>query len=67
MNVKPPEKVLRKPVTTWLSDCDYLAFKTIAEANGVTVASYLRGIVVDVINEETNQEARPVVRTAVGI
>lgn len=55
MNVKSADVVLRRPICTWLSAADYAKFAAIAEANDVTVAAYLRGIVVDAIAEETSK------------
>lgn len=51
MNVKPPDRVLRKPVCTWVSRTDYERFHAIADSNGVTVAAYLRAMIVDVLAE----------------
>lgn len=52
MNVKSADVVLKHPVCTWLSESDYAQFATLARANGVSVAAYLRSIVVDVLVEE---------------
>lgn len=53
MNIKPAEAVLKRPLCTWLTAEDYDSFAAIASANGVTMAAYLRSIVVDAIAEET--------------
>ena len=55
--VAHPDRVLKKPVTTWLETLDYEKFSAIAESNGVTVAAYLRAIIVDVIADETARSA----------
>ncbi len=55
MNIKSADVVLRRPICTWLSAADYAKFAAVAQANGVTVAAYLRSIVVDVIEEETSK------------
>ena len=63
MNHKSPDKVLKRPIATWLSLEDYEKFKDLAEASGVTLASYLRSIVVDAIADEAD---RRVIRTGDG-
>ena len=57
MNTKPYERVLKKPVCTWLSTLDYDRLHAIADANGVTLAAYLRAIIVDTIADETARSA----------
>ena len=52
MNIKPPDKVLKVPVTTWLSQSDYDKFRVLAEDNKVSVAAYLRAVVNDVLVDE---------------
>lgn len=42
----------KRPVTTWLSKEDYSLFCLIAQQHGVTVAVYLRAIVIDALAEE---------------
>ena len=47
---------LRKPVTTWLIRPDYELFHAICkQVHGVTAASFLRAMVVDVLVEEGPQ------------
>lgn len=56
MNVKPIAVVLRRPVCTWLTKNDYEALAAIiARTPGVSMAAYLRSIVVDAIAEETGK------------
>lgn len=55
MTVKSPDTVLKKPVCTWLNQNDYLTFAALADRQGVSVAAYLRSIVVDAIAEETTK------------
>ena len=52
MNIKPPDKVLKVPVTTWLAQSDYDKFRVLAEDNKVSVAAYLRAVVNDVLVDE---------------
>ena len=52
MNVKPPERVLRHPICTWLTVSDYETISGLAKANGVSMAAYVRAILVDAIEEE---------------
>ena len=56
MSIKPQSRVLRKPICTWVTAMDYQKFHAIADANGVTVAAYLRSMVVDVLVEEAARE-----------
>jgi hypothetical protein len=49
---RAPDSALQKPVCTWLSIKDHLSLTELAKSNKVTVASYLRAIIVDVIAEE---------------
>lgn len=60
MNVKPIGRVLKKPTCTWLSDADHNRLSALAEANGVTVAAYLRSIIVDALADEA---ARAILQT----
>ena len=64
MNVKPRDKVLRKPICTWLSESDYRAFETVATSNRVTVAAYLRSIVIDAIQEDMDALAHKMERVS---
>lgn len=43
-----------KPVGTWLSAKDFDLLKIIAERNNVAVAAYVRGIIVDAIQDEAS-------------
>ena len=52
MNLKKPESVLKKPVATWLSRSDYDKFIALVDKNNVTIATYLRAIIIDIIAEE---------------
>jgi hypothetical protein len=56
VNLKSPEKVLKKPIATWLNLEDYEKFKDLAEASGVTPAAYLRSIVIDAIADEADRK-----------
>jgi len=51
MNLKKPESVLKRPVATWLSEGDYDKFVAIVRDNNVTIATYLRAIITDIIAE----------------
>lgn len=42
-----------KSVATWISFKDYAVLQHLAFTNNVTVASYLRGIIVDALFEES--------------
>ena len=64
MNIKPPDKVLKVPVTTWLSQADYDRFRVLAVDNKVSVAAYLRAVVNDVLVDE---EVRESVSNIIGI
>lgn len=55
MSRKSPKKVLEKPIATWLNIEDYEKLKDLAGAQGVTIASYLRSIVVDAIADEADR------------
>lgn len=52
-------KELRRPVGTWLPVAEHQKLCAIAEAHGVTVATYLKAIVVDVLAEEEIRAALP--------
>lgn len=41
-----------KPLTTWLSHSQGERFAAIAKAHGVSIAAFLRSIVVDILDEE---------------
>ena len=56
---KDPEVVLRKPICTWLSKAQYERFKILADASGVTVATYLRSIVIDALDDEISRRIAP--------
>lgn len=58
MNHKSPDKVLKRPIATWLSLEDYEKFKALSKAAGVTPAAYLRSIVTDVIIDEAERVIR---------
>jgi hypothetical protein len=64
MNIKPPNEVLRKPITTWLSSADHERFLRAAAEQHVTAAAYLRSIVVDAVAEDETCHASPTARTA---
>ena len=49
-NCKP--MVGYKPVATWLPEKDLEQLQNLARENNVTVASYLRAIIVDVLQDE---------------
>lgn len=53
MNKKQPSVVLRRPLTTWLTNEDFEKIKALAKSHGVSTAAYMRSIVVDVLAEET--------------
>ena len=55
MNVKPAGRVLRKPACTWLNVIDYEQLKAIAQAEGVTIAAYMRSMIVDVLADEADR------------
>jgi hypothetical protein len=55
--MKPSGTVLRRPACTWLSVPDYEKLSAIAGAHNVTLAAYLRSIIVDVIADETARSA----------
>lgn len=68
MNHKSPEVVLKRPVCTWLAEADYERFETIARSHGVTVAAFLRSIVVDAIADDIGKvSAVPEIRHAVAV
>ena len=46
-----------RPVCTWLSVQDCEKFYALAKGNGVTVAAYLRAVIVDVIEDETERKS----------
>lgn len=41
-----------RPVGTWVPNKDFQALQRLASASGVSVAVYLRAIIVDAINDE---------------
>ena len=51
-NFKPPDRVFRYTVATVLAISDYEAVKRLAAAQGVSVSTYVRSIVVDAIADE---------------
>ena len=57
MAVKPLNRRLRCPIGTWIDVPDYERFHEIAVANGVTIAAFLRAMVVDVLAEEDDKRA----------
>ena len=57
MAVKPLNRRLRCPIGTWVDLSDYQRFHDIAVANGVTIAAFLRAMVVDVLAEEADKQA----------
>lgn len=61
MTAKLVGGVLSRPICVWLSEGDHEKLDAIAKAHGVKISTYLRGIVVDVIAEETSKsvEVRP--------
>lgn len=52
MNAKPPNLVRNRTLATAISADDYARFEAVAKSHGVTVSTYLRAIVVDVLAEE---------------
>lgn len=48
----PNYKLQNAPLTTWLSANQVERFRAIARAHGVTPATFLRTIVVDVLDDE---------------
>lgn len=52
MNVKPADKVLTRPICTWLTTHDYEILCAAAKLNGVTKAAYFRSVLVDAIDDE---------------
>lgn len=44
--------ITHKSIATWILHRDFEALQDLAEKNNVTVASYLRGIIVDAIQDE---------------
>ena len=60
MAVKPKNQHLRRPICTWVNVLDYQMFHDIAVSNGVTIAAYLRAMVIDVLAEETQKSSRQV-------
>ena len=57
MAVKPLNRRLRCPIGTWVDLSDYQRFHEIAVANGVTIAAFLRAMVVDALAEEEDKRA----------
>jgi hypothetical protein len=53
---KSPDVVLHRPIATWLSVEDHQRLLAIVERSGISVAAYIRAIVVDAIAEDA---ARP--------
>lgn len=54
-SVQPPcplKPVVRRAVGTWVPEKDYDLFVEIAKQHGVTVSTYLRAIIKDVLAEE---------------
>lgn len=45
-------KYRNKPITTWLSCSQVERLAAIARAHGVTVATFMRAIVIDVLDDE---------------
>jgi hypothetical protein len=61
VNIKPATLVLKRPLCTWVTEADYRAFASVANANKTTMAAYLRAIVVDAVAEETAKSKKLVV------
>ena len=60
MAVKPKNQHLRRPICTWVNVLDYQMFHDIAVSNGVTIAAYLRAMVIDILAEEAEKSPRQV-------
>lgn len=52
MTTKPPNAIRNRTLATAISADDYAKFEAVAKKHGVTVSTYLRSIVVDVLAEE---------------
>lgn len=51
-------EIERRCIATWISKPEFEALKGFADSNNVTVASFVRSIIVDAINDETDRKAR---------
>lgn len=52
MAKKEEAYALRKGVCTWLTKSDYSKFKAVSNFNNLSMAEYLRAIIVDILVEE---------------
>lgn len=55
MNIKPPDRVLKKPICTWLSESDYSILVAAAKAEKVTLAAFVRAALIDAIEDERDR------------
>ena len=49
---KPDLQITHKSVATWIRKEDFVLLQELSARNNVTVASYIRGIIVDAIQDE---------------
>jgi predicted HicB family RNase H-like nuclease len=49
----PPYRLLNRGVMTWLSISDHDKLKLVADRNGLSIASFVRGCISDALAEET--------------
>jgi hypothetical protein len=57
-----PSTANKRAVMTWLSSAEHHLFAKIAESHNVTIAAYLRSIIVDALVEERERLGRGSVR-----
>ena len=56
---KPPERRLARPIAAWITEGDYARLKQVSDAKGVTMASFIRGVLIDAIEDELVNQTLP--------